>query len=84
MPESMAQASAVTSFGAVPLIVLSRGLDQQQDWQRQQTELLRLSSNSQQLVADQSGHNVQVDQPAVAIGAIVQMVESIRRSGASR
>jgi pimeloyl-ACP methyl ester carboxylesterase len=78
-PESLAQARAVTSFGTIPLIVLSRGGDQDQDWQRMQTDLLHLSSNSQQLIADQSGHNIQLDQPEAAVGAIVTMVEQIRR-----
>jgi pimeloyl-ACP methyl ester carboxylesterase len=81
MPESMAQAGAVTSLGAVPLVVLSRGLNQKEDWQRQQTELLQLSSNSQHLIAEQSGHNIQLDQPGAAVGAIVRMVEHIHRSG---
>ena len=79
MPESLAQAGAVTSFGAVPLIVLSRGQDQEQRWQEMQADLLHLSSNSQHLIADQSGHNVQLDQPAAAVEAIVKMVEQIRR-----
>jgi pimeloyl-ACP methyl ester carboxylesterase len=79
LPEGLAQAGAVTSFGAVPLIVLSRGRDQDQEWQRKQTELLHLSSDSQQLIADQSGHNIQLDQPAAAVGAIIQMVEQLRR-----
>jgi pimeloyl-ACP methyl ester carboxylesterase len=71
--------SAVESIGAVPLIVLSRGLDPEQDWQAMQTDLLHLSSNSQQLFADKSGHNIQLDQPEAAVGAIVTMVEQIRR-----
>ncbi|HEX5547945.1 MAG TPA: alpha/beta hydrolase [Ktedonobacterales bacterium] len=79
MPESLAQAAAVTSFGTIPLIVLSRGGDRDQDWQRMQSDLLRLSSNSRQLIADQSGHNIQLDQPKAAVGAIVTMVEQIRR-----
>ena len=79
MPESLAQAQAVTSLGAVPLIVLSGALHQDDDWQRMQTDLLHLSSKSQQLIADQSGHNVPVDQPAAAVKAIVMMVEQIRR-----
>src|SRR5919199_1773227 len=54
--EGLRQAGAVTSLGAAPLIVLSRGLDQRQDWQQQQTELLGLSSNSQHVVATESGH----------------------------
>jgi pimeloyl-ACP methyl ester carboxylesterase len=79
IPESLAQAGAVTSLGAVPLIVLSRGQDQDQAWQRAQTDLLRLSADSRQLIADQSGHNIQLDQPEAAVGAIGQMVAQIRR-----
>jgi pimeloyl-ACP methyl ester carboxylesterase len=81
MPESLAQAGAVDSFGAVPLIVLSRGLPEggEQEWQRLQTDLLRLSSNSQQLFAAKSRHNIQIEQPEAAVAAIVQMVEQFRR-----
>ena len=73
------QADAVTSFGDLPLIVVSRGRDLKPDWQVWQADLLHLSSKSQQLIADQSGHNVQLEQPAAAVGAIVEMVEQIRR-----
>ena len=79
MGEGLAQAGAVTSFGAAPLIVLSRGLDQGQDWLQQQTELLHLSSNSEHVFAERSGHNIQLDQPEAAVGAIVKMVERVRR-----
>jgi pimeloyl-ACP methyl ester carboxylesterase len=57
MPESFRQARAVKTFGDVPLIVLSRGLAPDEEWQAMQTELLQLSSQSQQLIADKSGHN---------------------------
>jgi pimeloyl-ACP methyl ester carboxylesterase len=81
MAESLAQARRVTTLGSVPLLVLSRGLpeDGEQKWQREQTELLQLSSDSHQVFADQSRHNIQLDQPAAAIGAIVTMVEQVRR-----
>jgi hypothetical protein len=84
MPESLAQAGAVNSFGALPLIVLSRGLipGQDQDWQRMQTELVGLSSSSQQLFADESGHNIEFDQPEAAVGAIEKMVEQTRAQAA--
>ena len=80
MPQSLAQAGAITSVGATPLIVLSRGqtVDPDPDWQRMQTEFLRLSSNSQQLFADRSGHNVEFDQPEAAVGAIEKMVDLTR------
>jgi pimeloyl-ACP methyl ester carboxylesterase len=78
MPESAAQARAVKTFGDLPLIVVSRGLDQKPDWQAMQAELLQLSSNSQQLIADQSGHNIEIDQPEAAVAAIVKMVDQLR------
>lgn len=84
MPQSFVEAGAVTSFGATPLIVLSRGLtkDSDQDWQRMQTELVGLSSNSQQLFADKSGHSIQIDQPEAAVGAIEKMLELTRQQAA--
>lgn len=78
MLESGAQARAVKTFGALPLIVLSRGLDQKPDWQAMQAELLQLSSNSQQLIAEKSGHNIEIDQPEVAVVAIVKIVAQLR------
>ena len=80
MPQSMAQAGAVTSFGDTPLIVLSSGrkVELEQDWRTWQTELLGLSTNSQQLFADKSGHNVEFDEPEAAVAAIEKMVELTR------
>jgi pimeloyl-ACP methyl ester carboxylesterase len=79
MPAGLAQARAIQTLGAVPVIVLSRGLEQDQTHQAEQSELLHLSPDSQQLVADRSGHNVQIDQPEAAVGAIATMVEQARR-----
>jgi pimeloyl-ACP methyl ester carboxylesterase len=78
MPASLAQAGRVSTLGDIPLIVLSRGLDQQPQWMARQAELLRLSSNSQQLFATHSGHNIEFDDPESAVGAIAQMVEHVR------
>ena len=83
MPESFTQAAAVESFGDLPLIVLSRGLDQEPDWQAWQVELLQLSTQSQQLFAEKSGHNIERDQPEAAVAAILQMVEQIRLAEAN-
>jgi hypothetical protein len=49
-------------------------------WQEWQTELLQLSSNSQQLYAE-SGHNIHFEKPDAAIAAVLQMVEQVRESG---
>jgi hypothetical protein len=78
MPASLAEAGRVTTLGDIPLIVLSRGLDQTAEWTAQQAENLQLSSNGVQLFATHSGHNIEFDQPDAAVSAIVQMVEQVR------
>ena len=79
MPESARQAEAVKTFGDLPLIVLTARQNNIPGWQEWQTELLQLSSNSQQLFAE-SGHNIEIEQPEAAIAAIVNMVELVRQS----
>jgi pimeloyl-ACP methyl ester carboxylesterase len=79
MSEGGAQAKAVTTLGALPVIVLSRGLDQDAKHTPAQTALLQLSTDSQQLFADHSGHRIMLDQPEAAVAAIVQMVERLRK-----
>jgi pimeloyl-ACP methyl ester carboxylesterase len=78
MPASGAEASAVQSFGDLPLIVLTGRLNNDGSWQEWQKELLQLSSNRRQLFAENSGHNVQLDEPDAAIAAITQMVGQVR------
>ena len=78
MQESLAQAKAVTTFGDLPLIVLTGALHQQTGWETMQAELLQLSSNSRQMMAENSGHNIQIDQPEAAVAAIVKMVSQLR------
>jgi pimeloyl-ACP methyl ester carboxylesterase len=80
MPASGVEAAAVKSFGDLPLIVLTGRLDNTPGWQEWQTELLQLSSNSQQLFAENSNHNVQAEEPDAAIAAIIQIVEQIRQT----
>ena len=81
LPASGAQAAAVKSFGDLPLIVLTAKLNDIPGWSEWQAELLQLSSNSQQLFAEKSGHNVQGDQPEAAVAAIQQMVQQVRATG---
>jgi len=80
MSEGGAQARAVTTLGALPLIVLSRGKDQDAKHTAAQADLLQLSTNSQQFFADQSGHSIHIDQPEAAVAAIVKMVELVRQA----
>ena len=78
LPASAAQAAAVKTFGDLPLIVLTAKLNDIPSWPEWQNELLQLSSNSEHLFAENSGHNVQVDEPDAAVAAILKMVELVR------
>lgn len=81
VPASLAQADAVKTFGDLPLIVLTARLNTNPGWPQWQKELLELSSNSQQLFAENSGHTIQADEPEVAVAAILQMVQQVRETG---
>jgi pimeloyl-ACP methyl ester carboxylesterase len=78
VPASLAQADAVKTFGDLPLIVLTARLNSNPGWLQWQKELLELSSNSQQLFAENSGHTIQADEPEAAAAAILQMVQQVR------
>ena len=80
MSEGGAQAKAVTTLGALPLIVLSAGLDETADHTASQAGFLQLSSNSQQFFAEESGHEIHIEQPEAAVAAIVKMVELVRQT----
>lgn len=94
--ESDRQLSATGSLGNVPLTVIRHGIpdlfasmpvEQAKQaeivWQELQAELAKLSSNSQILVAEKSGHGIQIDQPGLVVDAIRQMVETVRRVSTS-
>ena len=76
---SGAEASAVKNIGDLPLIILTARRNDLPGWQQWQTELLQLSPNSQQLFAENSGHNIQIEQPDAAVAAILKMVELVRQ-----
>ena len=80
MPAAGAEAAAVKTFGDLPLIVLTAKLNSNSDWLERQAELLQLSSNSRQLFAEKSGHNIQVEEPDAAVAAILQMVQQVRQA----
>jgi pimeloyl-ACP methyl ester carboxylesterase len=84
LPASAAEAAAVTSFGDLPLIVLTAKLNDNPGWPQWQTELLELSSNSQHLFAENSGHVIQFDEPEAAVAAILKVVQQVRETAACR
>jgi pimeloyl-ACP methyl ester carboxylesterase len=73
-------------LGDIPLVVLSLGkygnLDTEAGRERhermkgKQLDLLRLSRNSKQVIAESSGHFIQLDEPALVVDAIRQVVDS--------
>ena len=88
------RAAQLTSLGDMPLVVLTRGLApdpnlpglsdegaQQVEtvWDELQAEQATLSSNGKQVLAEESGHLVQLDQPELVVDAIRDVVEAARR-----
>jgi hypothetical protein len=68
------------SFGDKPLIDVSTNENNSLDYAKLQSELLSLSHNSKQLVAEKSGHFVIIDRPDAVIDAISQVVQSVRKN----
>jgi pimeloyl-ACP methyl ester carboxylesterase len=73
----------------LPLIVLSHGRadttsgidraqqDQfEQEWSKMQTELTSLSSKSKQVIAEESGHYIQFDQPELVVESIIELLQA--------
>ena len=90
--ESDGQLSAAGELGNIPLIVIRHGIpdlfanmppeqarQSEQIWQELQMKLANLSSDSQLLVAENSGHGIQIDQPELVVDTIRQMVETVRK-----
>jgi len=86
-------AAAITSLGDLPLIVLSHGQPMpmpglapevnqanEQLWQELQAELAALSSRGRLVVAEGSGHYIQLERPQLVIDAISEVVAAGRTS----
>lgn len=83
------RALRIVSLGSMPLVVLSAGLWEpdpaysdaenqriREAIQVMQSDLAVLSSDSQHIIAQQSGHFIQLDQPYLVIDAIRQVSEA--------
>jgi pimeloyl-ACP methyl ester carboxylesterase len=84
-----AQTAPPANLGDIPLVVISRGGENpglpeaeferlKQSWDELQRDLVELSSNSQHIIAEKSGHYIHHDQPDLVVGAIRQLVENNR------
>ncbi len=75
----------------LPLVVLSHGLNMFSSlppvqaekagkiWQNLQRETAQLSTQGTLKIAQNSGHNIHIDQPKLVIDSILQIVEKVRR-----
>jgi len=85
MPECVEQADAIIKkhshpLGDKPLVDVSTDEDRNPEYVKLQTELLSLSQNSREIIAEKSGHFVIIDRPDVVIDAIRQVVQSVRNN----
>lgn len=84
--QQVEQARRTTSFPNVPLIVLSSGkpdfgasAELLETMQALHADLANESPQGVQIMADKSGHVIQLDEPELVIDAIRQVVEKVRR-----
>ncbi len=94
---SAAEAAATGSLGDMPLAVLSHDPDRpsselppdiaktvNEQWGKMQSELAHLSSRGTQTTVKNSGHYIQIDEPAAVIDAVHNVVEQARQSSVSQ
>jgi pimeloyl-ACP methyl ester carboxylesterase len=76
--ESAAEVRSTRRALTIPLVVVTgaRGSDPQ--WRDLQRDQVRLSAHGCQMIADQSGHVVPLEQPSVVVKAIRAIVETAR------
>lgn len=82
--KSFERVRSVTSLGSLPLIVLSQDSkdskmsdERFQKWASLQLDLTKLSSNSEHIIAENSGHFVPLDRPDLVISAVKRLIESV-------
>lgn len=82
--ESLEQVRTAKSFGSIPLIVLTGGLqpfhteESMAAWMRFQRELANLSTNKQHIIVEDAGHAIHMDQPQVVINVIRDLLATIK------
>ena len=91
--ESSAQTAATSSFGDMPLVVLSHDPEKPSSefpadlakplndaWEKMQEEMAHLSTRGTQTIVKNSAHYIQIDQPDVVIDAVHTVVEQARQN----
>jgi hypothetical protein len=73
---------AAHPFGDMPIVIISRGVPEagdpevEREHQRNQAELLRLSTKTRQVIARRSRHEVMLDEPAIDVAAIRDVLKA--------
>lgn len=83
VPDCIAKAEALAKehpLGDKPLIDVSTDQFRGSDYVKFQGELLSLSQDSKEIIAEKSGHFVIIDRPDVVVDAIRQVVQSVRNN----
>jgi pimeloyl-ACP methyl ester carboxylesterase len=83
VPDCIAEADALAKehpLGDKPLVDVSTDQFRSSDYVKLQKELLSLSQNSKEIIAEKSSHFVIIDRPDVVIDAIRQVVQSVRNN----
>jgi pimeloyl-ACP methyl ester carboxylesterase len=87
-----APSTTISGLEDLPLIVISHGRGdtengeddpyqnqlKEEEWTKMQAELAGLSSQSEWIIAQNSGHYIQLDQPQLVIDSILELVKAIR------
>ena len=64
---------------SIPVVVVTGGRGADATWRRLQRDQVTLSDRGCQVVAAQSGHLVQIDQPEIVVDAIRSIINATRR-----
>jgi pimeloyl-ACP methyl ester carboxylesterase len=85
VPEPMRSSKAAGSLGSLPLLVITHGQPfpgpfavLEKNWVEGQTNLVALSTDSVYIVAKNSNHMVQQDEPALVVDAIRRIHTAVR------
>lgn len=82
--DSLEQVRNCKSLGDIPLVVVSAGLlsyhtpESFAAWQLFQKDLTRLSTNSKQIIIEDAGHALHIDQPQTVVDIIKNTLEEVK------
>ena len=84
--ESLEQVRTSKSFGSIPLIVVTGGLqpfhteESMAAWLRFQRELANLSTNKRHIIVEDAGHAIHIDRPQVVIDVIRDLLATVKNN----